>query len=100
MIEEQVQEAPKVLSRYALGARRLLGDSTVQALYAELEAQFLTLAINGPDEKIREMNRINLLCLQGLFGTLQQIAQNQLPPFLREKEDQVVKTGNGSTTLN
>jgi hypothetical protein len=97
---EEVQEIPKVLSRHALGARRLLGDMTVQALYAEMEAQFLTLAINGPDATIRELNRTNLLCIQGMFGTLQQIAQNNLPHFLRDKDEQIVKTGNGSANLN
>jgi hypothetical protein len=94
--EVQTQETPKVLSRYALGARRVIGDSAVQSLYTELEAQFLTLAINHDNPIIRETNRVNLLCLQGLFQTLQQIARNELPPFLREKEDQIVKVGNGA----
>lgn len=96
MTDIQEQETPKVLSRYALGARRVIGDASVQALYTEMEAQFLTIAINHTDPTIRETNRVNLLCLQGLFQTLQQIARNELPPFLREKEEQIVKVGNGA----
>lgn len=89
---QSAQEPPKVLSRHALAARRLLGDHSVTALYQELESQFLMLAINGPDPHIREQNRLNLTCLQGLFTTLQQIAQNNLPPFMREKEEQIQST--------
>lgn len=96
MSQTHEQESPRVLSKFALGARRVIGDSTVQMLYAELEAQFLTLAINGMDEKVREVNRLHLVCLQGLFSTLQQIARNELPPFLREREEQIIKTGDGA----